>query len=452
MQIHRRRRARAGLIGGVSILASIASVTLTSLPTASASNLPPGNTVIIGSGSQTAYSLMVGLDDLFNGSQGCNEIASGSQTQSYSFNCAAGPSGAVGLPAANGENPLNDVAIQEPPLGGTAGLKQLEGQVPVLCTPSSPTCTSSESVSFSTTVRNPLPTDPTGLNFVNYADDALSWFHLTKFDGASTPSAKITNLTILDLTNIWNGTYTNWDQIPGAGGTSGTICVYVTNTSAGVYSLWQTYLNIPALDSYVDSLTTLPGCDVPAGQTYATSHTIEQNEDGSIIANGDEANAIFFFSDGRYRESCKEVACGGTAIPGGGTTALGKINGVTLNNTNIINGKWPTDIYLSNVYSDGSNGTIPAAAQATLNYVSEDGFLCKPQTSGGSDILDPLTGVWYRTEIANLINGQGDVPLALAAEGTVTNPAVLSSPYNGYDSSGTDPQGYCRVTTTDGNS
>jgi hypothetical protein len=190
---------------------------------------------------------------------------------------------------------------------------------------------------------------------------------------------------------------------------------------------------------------------VPAGQTYATSHTIEQNEDGSIIANGDEANAIFFFSDGRYRETCKEVACGGTAIPGGGTTALGKVNGVTLNNTNIINGKWPTDIYLSNVYSDGSNATIPAASQATLNYVSEQGFLCKPQTSGGSDIIDPLTGVWYRTELGNLINGQGDVPLPLAAEGTVTNPAVLSSPYNGYDSSGTDPQGYCRVISTDGN-
>jgi hypothetical protein len=227
--------------------------------------------------------------------------------------------------------------------------------------------------------------------------------------------------------------------------------VYVTNTAAGVYGLWQTYLGIPALNAYVDGLTTLSGCDTPSGVSYATSHTIEQNEDGSIIGNGDEANSIFFFSNGRYKQTCKDT-CGGSPIPGGGTTALPKINGVTLNNTNIINGKWPTDIFLSNVYSDGSNGSIPVASQATLNYVSEDGFLCKPQTSGGSDILDPITGVWYRKEIQNLINADGDVPLTLKAEGTVANPAVLTSPYNGYDSSGTDPQGYCRVATTDGNS
>lgn len=432
-----RRRARAGLVVGVTVLAaSVASLSLAGLTPASASsNLPPGNSIIIGSGSQTAYSLMVGLDNLFNSSQGCDEIATPTQTQSLSFNC---PSGATGLPSANGENPRNDVALQEPPLGGSNGLKQLEGQVPV---------DASAAINFATTVRNPLPADPTGLNFVNYGDDALSWFHFTKVRGKATPSAKIKSLTIADLAGIWSGTYTKWNQIPGAGGGKGPIDVYVTNSGAGVYSLWQQYLGVPSLEAYVDSK--------PA--PYPTTHTIEQNEDASIIANGDEADAIFFFSNGRFQESCAATVCGGTPVPGTtakrpSTAVLGEINSVRLTDANILSGAWPAIVFLSNVYSDGSNSTIPVASPATLNYVSEDGFLCKPQTQARhGKIIDPLTGVWYRTEIAGLITAAHDVPLTLGPEGTVPHPAVLRRPYKGYDSSGTDPEGYCRVLTTDGN-
>jgi hypothetical protein len=396
---------------------------------------------------------MLGLDDLFNSSQGCDEIATSSQTQALNFNC---PSGATGLPAVNGENPLNDVALQEPPLGGSNGLKQLEGQVPVITTPctvtgaskkAASTCTAGEPISFSTTVRNPLSADPPGLNFVNYGDDALSWFHFTKVRGKATPSSKIKNLTIADLANIWTGTYTNWDQIPGAGGTKGPIDVYVTNSGAGVYSLWQQYLGVASLEAYVDSK--------PAA--YATSHTIEQNEDASIIKNGDEANAIFFFSNGRFRQSCKATVCGGTPVPGTtpkkpSTAVLGEINSVALTDANILSGAWPAIVFLSNVYSDGSSSSIPLASQATLNFVSEHGFLCKPQTSSHGKTIDPSTGVWYRTEIADLITSEGDVPLAFGREGTVPHPAVLKAPYRANDSSGTDPSGYCRVLTTDGDS
>jgi hypothetical protein len=445
------------------LAASVASLSLASITPAGASNLPPGNSIVIGSGSQTAYALMSGFDDLYNSSQGCNEVATSSETQSLSFNC---PSGATITTADNvaaqdtGENPLNDVALQEPPLGGTNGLKQLEGQVPVLCTPSAASCTSSEPINFATTVRNPTSSDPIGLNFVNYADDAVSWFHFTKVAGVATPSAKITNLTIADLTNIWNGTYTNWKNIPGVSGKTGPICVYVTNTGSGLYSLWQTALGLTALNSYVNSLTTLTGC----GGTghYATTHTIEQNEDSQIIANGDEADAIFFFSSGRYQQTCVTF-CGGTKPPGTtatkkSTAVLGTINGTALTNANILSGAWPVIVFLSTVYSNGATGsTIPVASQATLNYASEDGFLCDPQTSGGNDIIDPTTGVWYRTEIQDLIDSEFFVPLSTTtggpiSEGTVDTPAVLNATYSqAGQTSGVDPQGYCHVTTTDGN-
>jgi len=445
------------------LAASVASLSLAGITPAGASNLPPGNTVVIGSGSQTAYALVTGLDDLYNGSQGCNEIATSSETQSLSFNC---PSGASITTADNvaaqdtGENPLNDVALQEPPLGGSNGLKQLEGQVPVLCTPSAASCTSSEPINFATTVRNPTTSDPIGLNFVNFADDALSWFHFTKVAGVATPSSTISNLTIPDLANIWNGTYTKWNQIPGVTGKAKPICVYVTNTGAGVYSVWQTALGLTALNAYVNSLTTLTGCG-GVGH-YASTHTIEQNEDSQIIANGDEADAIFFFSSARYQQTCK-VFCGGTKPPGttGTKTSpakLGSINGTALTSANILSGAWPAIVFLSTVYSNGATGsTIPTASQATLNYASEDGFLCDPQTSGGNDIIDPATGVWYRTEIQSLLTDEFFVPLSTTtagpiSEGTVDTPALLNTPYNqAGQTSGVDPQGYCHVATTDGN-
>ena len=431
MQQRIRGRRRASLFTGAGLAAvSLASLTIANVVPAEASNLPPGNTIIIGSGSQTAYSLLVAESTLFNQFQGCPEVATGSQTQSLSFNCADGSDG-VGLPANEGENPLNDVALQEPPLGGTNGLKQLEQQVTV--------APGTTPISYASTVRNPLPTDPTGLNFVNYALDGVSWFHFTEVNGVATPSAKITNLTIPELANIWNGTYTNWDQIPGVH-VNAPIALYVTNSGSGLLSLWNAYLG-ENTQSYVLS------------QPDAATHVIEQNEDASIIANGDEANAIFFFSHGRFVQSCKHV-CGGTSVPGPGTSTakLGSINKEAPTSANILSGAFPTDVFLSNVYSDGSNSTIPATNQATLNFASEDGFLCKPQLdSSSADIIDPNTGRWVHNEINAAINTEGFIPMALGGEGTVANPASLSSPYSAYDSSGTNPQGYCRVTTTDGN-
>ena len=79
------------------------------------------------------------------------------------------------------------------------------------------------------------------------------------------------------------------------------------------------------------------------------------------------------------------------------------------------------DLY--NVYSNGTFPVsknaefgFPAATPATINYVSEIGFLCKPQiTLKGAKVIDPSTGVWYRTEIANVIKSQGFIPFPLQA-------------------------------------
>ena len=47
----------------------------------------------------------------------------------------------------------------------------------------------------------------------------------------------------------------------------------------------------------------------------------------------------------------------------------------------------PEDLYT--VYSDGTNSDIPVSNPATLNFASEDGFLCKPNTATGADHRNP---------------------------------------------------------------
>ncbi|MGO9198817.1 MAG: substrate-binding domain-containing protein [Acidimicrobiales bacterium] len=425
-----RRILRGGVITGVVATVSMASVIWGGSAGAQITGTP-GNNIIIGSGSNTAYPLMWSLDLLFDKAPGCNLIAATGTTQPLDFSC---PTGAAGLAAPYGENPTNDVALQEPALGGKYGLSQLEDQ-------GSGVTTETAQVDFATGVRTPLATDPTGLNFVTYARDAISWLHWTEVNGKKTASATVKNLSNSQLAEIWDGSITNWDKV---GGTNAPIDVYVTNSGSGLLSLWNNYLGGSTYNaqSYVLS----------KGSKYADTHIIEQNEDASIIANGDEKDAIFFFSYGRYQESCA-VVCGGTKVPGKGPThnKLGEINDDPLSAANILSGAWPDLVYLTNIYSNGTNAAIPAANQATLNYVSEDGFLCKPNIDPAtkSATIDPNTGVSYRSEINSLITAAGDVPLPRGKEGTVDAPAVLSAPYKAYDSSGTDPTGYCRVTTTD---
>jgi hypothetical protein len=177
-----------------------------------------------------------------------------------------------------------------------------------------------------------------------------------------------------------------------------------------------TALNIPSSDTF------------PFGGENAR-HVIFENETQSILANNDEANAIFFFSFGKYQSICAPnptFCSGGTT----NTVALGQMNGITVDKATIANQlpgatgtPFPGDRLIYNVYSDGSDSAnISTADAATMNAVSEDGFICKPSTA--TDV-DPNTGSTYLTEIQKIITSQGFFPLPLEVEngqGDTTNP------------------------------
>ena len=230
-------------------------------------------------------------------------------------------------------------------------------------------------------------------------------------------------------------------------------------------------------ETYVDAQASWPPSPLPTCKdghaaiykgpkftNYAQSHTIVQNQVSSINKNGDQAYAITFLSFGRFSQQSKSTSFKDTAVGAIGSPA------VSPTETTILNGTYPVPEFLYTAYSDGTNPFIPASSPATLNFASEDGFICKVNTvdgtTTGTPIVDPVTNKTFRSEIDAAIAAQGFFPLDGLApnvpfdEGSVTTPAssistFTSSSYNQYDTpptaSNLDPLGYCTVTTTDGN-
>ncbi len=348
------------------------------------------------------------------------------------------------------ENPFNDVLVQEPSYGSSNGVLELEG------TGGSHSTTTLDPVG-STTNPNAVPVAPLdaarssrapklgssagndfqGLNFVAYAEDAVSYFYWTAYNSAGangTDAAKCinqigaSNIQTSQLETVYNETYSGgipnvtWNSAFGCttAGSSNPVYAYWAQNGSGTESTWATATGA----SFPKSTS-----NWPAGQI------VFENEEASILANegpgaghgAPVGDVMFFESHGRYDQLCPNTAGAATqtlaaACTGTSTTTtpnavqLGQsLNGVTLNQTSIdaqLPGQealaFKGDRLLYNVYSNGSNTNIPESNAATLNAISEDGFMCKPSTA--TDI-DPNTGATYHSEIDAAITAQGFTPL-----------------------------------------
>jgi ABC-type phosphate transport system substrate-binding protein len=485
-QSQRMRRARLSVLAG--LLGVSAAVVGFAVP-AGAATVPAANNLIIGVGSNTTYFMMTQLSDLFNESPGCDlVVASGTQNDNYSCPSPQNSTGVGenGLGDGSGytntgseaqgdpENPYNDVAVEYPPLGSSVGIKELDQRG-----------TNNAPANFARSSRGPnngLPTpsgdsvptaasDPAGLNFVAYAADAVPWLHWTKVDGIATPSSEITSLSLPQLAAIYNGTITEWSKLcpttpkktaKKCASSAGTkpIVVYTAQSGSGTESTWATELQLTA-----------SGTNLFNGVPNDGKHVIFENEISAILANGDEANAIFFFSAGKFGVDCTTGATKGTTASCGGPSstsppnsemALGEESDVTggpaitASKSTILDGSFPTDRFLYNVYSNGTNtGTnpIPVATQATLNFVSEYGFICKQDSA-----IDSNSGNSYGSEIQSIITNNGFFPLPSATmdASNVDSNASISDPGYSFVDPGSQSttksteSGDCRVFTTDG--
>ena len=168
---------RAVVVGGS--LGGLAALALTLAVPAGATVTPAANNIMVGSGSSTTYNMMQSLDTLFDNAPGCPTFVpfpSATTPQELDFSCTSAPT-----PAANPENPFNDVATEEPPLGSSNGIQELEDAGPTA--PAPPRAGRRSTCSrASTTHGAPGPSrapDLKGLNFVAYAEDGVTWFNYT---------------------------------------------------------------------------------------------------------------------------------------------------------------------------------------------------------------------------------------------------------------------------------
>ena len=126
---------RALMVGG-SLAGTVVVAGALSVPAGAAGLKNPANTTIIGSGSATTYNMMQSMDLLFNQSPGCQqfvEFPAAPKGQPLDYSCTGPqtinpgtlPGGESGPGA---ENPYNDISVEEPQIGSSSGVQQLECQ------------------------------------------------------------------------------------------------------------------------------------------------------------------------------------------------------------------------------------------------------------------------------------------------------------------------------------
>jgi ABC-type phosphate transport system substrate-binding protein len=331
---------------------------------------------ILGSGSDTTYFMMSShLDVLYNSSTGCRVIALTGDTQPLDNGCLDDTGTQV-----HTENYAHDRVSEAAPLGSSVGILQLcsQGQTGVA------------HIDFARSSRAPRnPDSCTGLHFVAYARDGLSW---ESFPGESgSPAAGVTNLTVNQLKGVFTTcTNTHWSDIGGVDSTP--IVVWAAQTGSGTRSTWDGFLG-------GNSTTCIPAIFKDGDPTNG-EHVIAENNDAPIF-NPPPADpsvpgdAIFYYSWGRYNEHHAA------------TSYLGMIEGVAPTKSTISSGTFPFSRYLFNIYcgAAGGCGTAPQAPSYVTNYIGEQGWICNQQATAHA--TDPLTGANYGREITAAINNSG---------------------------------------------
>ena len=234
--------------------------------------------------------------------------------------CATTPqAGENGFTDWGSENPFNDVLVEEPAYGSGNGIQELEGTgsstvVGHSNNTNDPAGFGPVNVSpldIARSSRAPKVTssgDYQGLNFVAYAEDAVTYLSWSKLGASSTDAAKClassavnNNPTTAELKLIWNETYTGgvpnetWNSVFGCttAGSSNPIYAYWAQNGSGTEATWNG--------------ATGAAFDGSNPSTWPARNTVFENETQSILRNaGNEplGDVMFFFSYGKYNQIC----------------------------------------------------------------------------------------------------------------------------------------------------
>jgi ABC-type phosphate transport system substrate-binding protein len=449
--LFRRGVATAGLAVGVSGMSVMAFAGV-------AGATPPAASLIVGSGSQTSYALMQSLTQLFNTSPGCDLTQTTSDPLSMDCGTTSFTAGATqgeqGYTVA-AENPYNDYAVEAPPVGSGNGISQLIDGAGTDPADGLPYLDPDFGRSSSSIVGN---SSDTTLNSVEYALDGVSFTCFSEIGKTKEPCDYLPskNIDTSTLTSLYANTLSGsscasgamtWSclGVPAKHGGADPIDCYIAEAGSGTFSTWSSKFGFAKNED--------PPCttDEAGGGTQASHTNLFENQMSYIATQADAKDAIYFMSYGKFTTTCPSGKCIGATSD---TTLFGEINDIVASKSTIQGTgggagiSWPVPRGLFNLYVNSTAGSSQKqATQATLNFVGEEGFLCKANTASQTD---PITLVPYRTEIEADITGQGFFPIDTSQtdtfpEGTLSNPGVITDA--GYTAN--DPAegtaGYCLV-------
>jgi ABC-type phosphate transport system substrate-binding protein len=330
MRTTRKLLIASGVAAGLSLVASGAIADPSSTPS---------DTTIVSVGSETSQLVNDALATAYTGTPGY---------ASYD----ATPTGTI--------TPKVGCASITRPNGTTAGINALAAGA-------HPTGDSTDyCIDIARSVRGPATTDPTGIAFVPYAEDAVTW------SAAKTGNAPAT-LTLTQLKAIYScdasilgGSATGpvtWNEVGGTG--TDAVVPVQPPTSSGIRSSFLTAIGV----------TTVGSCVTP------TDGSVEQNEGTNPIFTGpSEADIVFPYSTAVYLS--QTIHGQGTATNSPGPLTLREIGGVASftgkGTKELVNKKAPVLITLFNVVrSTGKTKKyVPTYLQAFLGADNDKGYIC----------------------------------------------------------------------------
>jgi len=292
-----KRHRLMRLVTGLSAVAVAGSFAISAVPAGAVGNATAvptsgANHIIVGTGSSTTYPMMNKLDILYNESPQCTmtiDRASASAIQPLDFSCLTatqetngGVLNPINASTSTTTNPFGDVVVEEPPIGSSNGILQLEsasGSATAInnkysyATGALNVFNGASYARSSRAASNAATGDNKGLNFVAYAKDGVTWTHYVTTTASTTPCTyNIPKLTVSELAAIWKGNLWNWAQV---GGCNAPIIVFTAQTGSGTQSTWKTTLGTDP--------SALPGSSFYAN-CYDTGNTLAAPAGGLVTA------------------------------------------------------------------------------------------------------------------------------------------------------------------------
>lgn len=339
------------------------------------------------SGSDTTYPLMLDLASAYMESDGCLLTSASFPLTATSPTQNACQSGANAAIAGDNvyENYDHDVVLNYFPQGSGAGRGQLCNQksisdtgpardprVPVIDVARS---SSAPGSSFQCTVPNGGESG-TVLRFVAFARDAVSWTH---WSNGGTGGSNVSDLTQAQLSQIFvTCTINDWGQVGGEAGKP--INVFTSIALSGTRSFWDGFVGGNSSNCIAPQFK---DGDFSNGERVLREHQMEPVESAlNDSAAADETNSIYYMSTGLWNSSPTQAA----------NSLLGMINGVTADETTVVNGTFPLARNLFNVYRNA--GPQPRASGAVQRFTGMNGttngqsigWICKAEANHSEPI------------------------------------------------------------------